>query len=150
MTSHRPLLLILGLLAAAPALCASAPQSYIDGTPQTRTDTQLHPVRIVTIDGDVPHTKPVRVTPGPHWLEIEAAPGTGNGVSRTQTFVLKIEPCTYYYIGARKDPVVPDKWKLVVDEEDTIKECNPAAELMKANDAPPAQPPGVPKSHAPH
>jgi hypothetical protein len=143
------LLFILGLLAAAPALCASAPQSYIDGTPQTKTDTHLYPVRIVAVDGDIPHTTPVAVTPGPHWLEIEsptAGNAGGKGAPKSQTFVLKIEPCTYYYVGAHKDSASLDKWKLVVDEEDTIKECDPAAELKKARDA---QPPAAPKAHTP-
>ena len=145
MTNYRPSFLVLGLLAAAPALCAPTPQSYIDGTPQTKTDPRLYPAHIVAIDGDSPRTKPVAVTPGPHWLEIEA-PGAGKGPPKTQTFVLKIEPCTYYYVGMRRDPVVQDKWKLVVDEEDTLKECDPVAELKKAREV---QPTAAPKVHTP-
>jgi len=140
------LVLVLGLLATMPALCALTAQSFIDGTPQTKNDPRLYPIRIVAVDGNQHHSNTIAITPGPHWLEVEPAPGAGNKASKTQTFVLKIAPCTYYYLGARKDPVVQDKWKLVVDEEDTIKECDPAAELKKARDA---QPPVAPGTHAP-
>jgi len=149
MTNYRHLLLVLGLLAATPALSAPTSRSFIDGTPQTKTDPHLYPVRFVSVDGNLHHSNTIALTPGPHWLEIEAMQGPASGASKTQTFVLKIQPCTYYYLGARKDPVVPDKWKLVVDEEDTIKDCDPTAELKKAQGVPPAQPPVVPKSHAP-
>jgi hypothetical protein len=138
----------MGLLATSAALCATTPQSYLDGTPQTKTDPQLYPVQIVAVDGDIQNTTPVAVTPGPHWLEILAAPGDPKRASKTQTFVLKIEPCTYYYLGAHKDSAVLDKWKLVVDEEDTIKACDPADELRKAKAASQVQ--GTFKPNPPH
>jgi hypothetical protein len=146
MTSYRPLLIILGILATSTALCASGPKSYLDGHPQTKTDPQLYPVQIIAVDGTMQNDNPVRVTPGPHWLEVVGPKGAATGAPKSQTFVLKIEPCTYYYIGAHKDSAVMDKWKLVVDEEDTIKECDPAEEIRNAKAAS-AQ--GAPKTVAP-
>jgi len=150
MTRHHSLIFILGLAATSPALCALTPQSYLDGNPQTKTDPHLYPVRIVAVDGGAPVGNPIYVTPGPHWLEIVAPTGNSKMVAKPQTFVLKIEPCTYYYLGAHKDSALLDKWKLVVDEEDTIKECNPAEELKKAKAAPQPQPQVAPKPNSTH
>jgi hypothetical protein len=146
MTSHRPLLLLLGILATTTALCAANPKSYLDGHPQTKNDPQLYPVQIVAVDGAMQGNNPIHVTPGPHWLEVVGPKGRATEAPKSQTFVLKIEPCTYYYLGARKESALLDKWKLVVDEEDTIKECNPAEELRNAKAA---QPQGLPKAVAP-
>lgn len=152
MNKHRRLLRVLvlipGLLAASAALCAFNPQSYLDGKPQTKTDVQLYSVLIVGIDGEKPHENPVAITPGPHWLEIQAAPGEGSKrTSKSQTFVLKIEPCTRYYLGAHKDSPLLDKWKLVVDLVETIKGCDPADELKKFPDP---SLPAAPKSPPAH
>lgn len=146
MTHPRALLLVLGLLAASAAPCASDPQSYLDGNPQTKTDPHLYPVQVVGVDGVTPLHQPVAVTPGPHWLDIQTASGNSKRIPKPQTFVLKIEPCTYYYLGAHKDSALLDKWKLVVDQEETVKACDPAEEIRKAKAAPAAAPP---KAHSP-
>jgi hypothetical protein len=149
MTNYRPLFLMLGLLAAAPALCASNPKSYLDGHPQTKTDPLLYPVQIIAVDGIAQNGNPIHVTPGPHWLEVVGPKPAAAAAPKSQTFVLKIDPCTYYYVGAHKESAIQDKWKLVVDEEDTIKECNPAEEIKnaKAAQAQDLAKPVVPASH---
>jgi hypothetical protein len=150
MNKQRPLLLILGLLATSVALCGFYPQSYLSGDPRTMTDPQLYPVQIVGIDGVKPHDSPVAVTPGPHWLEIQAAPGDSlhaNRISKSHTYVFKIEPCTRYFFGAHKDSPAVDKWKLVVDQVETVKGCDPAEELKKFPD-PSTQPAAkIPAAH---
>jgi len=143
MNNHRPLLLVLGLLATSAALCAFNPQSYLSGNPQTKTDPGLYPVQIVGIDGAKPHDNPVAVAPGPHWLEIQAAPGDSLGpkrIPKSHTYVFKIEPCTRYFFGAHKDSAVQDNWKLVVDQVEAVKGCDPADELKKFPDSSQAKP----------
>lgn len=149
MTSQRTIFLTLGLLATSAALAAFSPQSYLDGDPQTRTDTHLYPVRIVGVDGVTPHGNPVAVTPGAHWVEIQAPPADSMSrgrISKSQTFVLKIEPCARYFFGAHKDSPLADKWKLVVDKVEIVKGCDPDEELRKFPD--PSQ--VAPKAPAAH
>src|SRR5205085_6153200 len=72
----------IGLCASMAALagCASAPLSFVDGVPQTRTDPTLYPVRVVSVDGSIQFSspgKPVQLSPGPRSLVFEAAPGQG-------------------------------------------------------------------------
>ena len=150
MTSRHRLFLIPGLLATSAALCAFNPQSYLDGNPRTKTDNQLYPVLVVGVDGVRPHENPVAVTPGPHWLEIQAPPAdtmAGRRTPKSQTFVLKIEPCTRYFLGAHKDSPLVDKWKLVVDQVETVKACDPAEELKKFPDESLRAAPKPPAAH---
>jgi hypothetical protein len=142
-------LVVAGVLWSSDALCSSNPQSYLDGNPQTTTDAQLYPVRVAAVDGDMQFENPVRVYPGPRWLEIQLAPGSERSArlqSKSQTFVMKIEPCTRYYLGAHKDSALADKWKLVVDKTETVQSCDPAEELKKAE----ANPPRGGKVRPPH
>ncbi|MBS0213264.1 MAG: hypothetical protein JSR26_08835 [Proteobacteria bacterium] len=151
---HRSqrLLLVAGLLAAAlgasvAAFAATAsvngPQSFIDGTPRTKNDPQLVAVQIVSVDGNPIRENPVQLYPGPHWLEV-AGPSATPGQASIQSSALRVEPCTYYYMGARKNPLQPGQWKLIVDGEDTMVACNAAAEIRKAQEAARANPPKAP------
>ena len=140
MACHRSLFLALGLLATTTALCAPDPQSYLDGNPETKTDPHLFPVQVITVDGALPAHNPPAVTPGPHWLELQTVADSPGTPSKTQTFVLKIEPCTYYHLGAHKDPNLLQKWKLVVDTAYMVKGCDPAEELKKVKDVPAQDP----------
>lgn len=147
MTRLDTLLLTAGLLAASTALsAASAPQSYIDGTPQSKNNPRVQAVRILSVDGAQPPTPPFAVYPGPHW--ITAVPQSAVPGKRVQpeTFVLKVAPCTYYYVAARNDAAFGGAWKLIVDGEDTMVQCNPAEEMRKAQAA--AQTPAAPAAKA--
>lgn len=149
MTNPRPIFLVLGLFATSAALGAFTPQSYLDGNPRTKTDTQLYPVRVVAVDGVRPHENPIAVTPGPHWLEIQAGAGEASSPTRTSkphTYVLRIEPCTRYFFGAHKESPLLDKWKLVVDQVEIVKGCDPAEELKKFPD-PSLAAPKAPVAH---
>jgi hypothetical protein len=143
MNKKRSLLPIICLLATSVAMCAFNPQSYLSGNPQTKTDPHLYPVQIVGIDGAKPHDNPVAVTPGPHWLEIQAVAGDSLGpkrIPKSHTYVFRIEPCTRYFFGAHKDSAVQDNWKLVVDQVEAVKGCDPAEELKKYPDPSQAAP----------
>ncbi len=146
MNKLLPVLTILVFLASSAAAASSAPQSFLDGVPKTKTDLQLYPVTVIAVDGDLQHENPARVTPGPHWLQIAGPANEPRGIpTKPQTFVMKIEPCTHYYLGARKETETSHGWKLVVDQKETVGACDPAEEQKKAD----ANPPGG-KTHPPH
>ena len=118
--------------------CAStAPLSYVEGVPWTKTDLTLHPVRLVSIDGhiefDRPH-EPVMVSPGVRTLVLEAAPSEGVQRHIQKTYALRIEPCTHYYLGARRDSPMQSDWTLVVDRKEPVAGCDPQEELKKAGE----------------
>ena len=148
MTLRRLSFTAFGLLAASLAFAAETPQSFLDGNPQSKTST-LVPVRIVAVDGDMTHTTPVAVLPGPRWLDVIVASDPNRATAKPQTVVLKIQPCTYYYLGAQRRSPLDKDWKLVVDAEETLTSCNPADQHRKAQAAAkpapnPATPPPAP------
>lgn len=158
MNRSNALLLAAGLLATSTALCAtSGPQSYLDGVPQNKNNPRVQAVRILSVDGVAPQVMPYALFPGPHWITAVPQSATTGRATPPETFVLKVAPCTYYYIAARNDAAFGGAWKLIVDGEDTMVQCNPAEELRKAqaaaapapvaSPAKPAAPPAKPASH---
>lgn len=134
--------LLAACLLAGSAAWAAGPQSFLDGNPQTKA-ANLYKVRIISIDGESQQQNPVALTPGPHWVEVIGPNGDkmGTTVDKSQTVVLKIQPCTYYYLGAKKDSPLMREWKLVVDSEETLTSCDPAEETRKAQAAAKVAPP---------
>ncbi|HET7792300.1 MAG TPA: hypothetical protein VFL64_02850 [Rhizobacter sp.] len=112
--------------------CTTAPLSFLVGRPLTKTDMTLYPVRVVSVDGGHDFTLPAAVGPGVREVVLEAAPGRGalNGVQKT--FMMKIEPCTRYFLAARRDSPMSSDWALVVDSTETVGGCTPEEEFRKA------------------
>jgi hypothetical protein len=147
MSTRRISIFLTGILASSIAFGANGPQSFLDGSLPATKDPNLFAVKILTVDGGIPVRTPIAVPPGPHWIEIQGVQGNQNKMAQSQTFVLKVAPCTYYYVGARKAAGAGGAWSLVVTEEDTMVACNPAEELKKAQ-ATPVRPP-APKAKPP-
>lgn len=125
---------------AALAGCAStAPLSFIEGVPWTRTDPSLYPVRVVSVDAHIEFegaSKPVMVSPGVRSLVLEAAPGEGVRHHVQRTYAMRIEPCTHYYLAARKSSALASEWTLVVDRKEPVPGCDVKDELRKAGNLP--------------
>lgn len=109
--------------------------SFLHGQPKTVTDVQLYPVRVVSVDGAMQFHSPVQVEPGPRLLVLEAAPSGSARRTEMQTFAMRVEPCTRYYLAARRTSPMAAGWQLVVDAKETVAGCDPEAELKKAKPA---------------
>ena len=127
---------LLGPLVAALAGCATAPLSYLDGHLLDRSTLNRYPVRIVSVDGQIEFHNPVQVAPGQRWVVVEAAPGSGANLLTQQSFVLKVEPCTRYYLAADRPSPLLSEWRLVIERTEPVGSCNPEEEMKKAG--PPA------------
>lgn len=115
--------------------CSSAPLSFIEGDLQTRTDRTLYPVRVVSLDRLILFKEPgdpVAVSPGPRSLVLEAEDGKGARGSAQKAYMLKIEPCTRYFLAARRDNAMRYDWELVIERTEPVGGCNPDDELKKA------------------
>jgi hypothetical protein len=116
--------------------CAStAPLSFVEGVPWTRTDSTLYRVRVVSVDGHIEFNgddKPVMVSPGLRSLVLEAAPGSGARRHVQKTYPLAVEPCTHYYLAARRSSPMDAEWTLVIDRKEPVAGCDPKEELRKA------------------
>lgn len=126
-------------LVAAPcvlAACGTAPLSFLDGRPKTATDPLLYPVRVVSVDGSIQFSNPVQVEPGPRWLVLEAAPsGSARGTTQ-QSFVMRVEACTRYFLAAKRQSPMEATWQVVIDAKERVAGCDDEAEMRKAKPQP--------------
>ncbi len=112
--------------------CATAPLSFLDGQPRTATDIQLYPVRVVSVDGNIEFRNPVQVAPGRRLLVLEAAGSNSARGTTQQAFVMGIEPCTRYFLAARRMSPMDANWQIVIDAKETVPGCDAADEIKKS------------------
>ena len=126
-----PVLLMMG--------CSSAPLSFVRGEPLSRADGSLYPVKVVSVDGKIQFGgRPdgsIELWPGVHSVVFVAAPGSGARGTVQRTFMIKVEPCTYYHYAAKRDSVMDANWSLVLDRAERVAGCNAEEELRKASQA---------------
>ena len=134
MTSFVIRCLVTSAFACVLASCSTpAPLSFLESGPLTRAALDLYPVRVVAVDGSMHFRSPVAVAPGPHWLLLEGAPPRGMRIGIQQSFVFRVEPCTRYYLAARRASPLLAEWSLVVDSTEPVTPCDPQKELEKAS-----------------
>jgi len=139
MRSLVTLSLEIAVAGAALAGCASAPLSFIEGDPWTRTDRTLYHVHVVSIDGGIRFEAPshaINIEPGRHDLVLEAAPGRSARGSLQKHVPFDVAPCTRYFLGAHRDSPMDADWLLVVDRQEPVSGCNADEEMKKAQAAP--------------
>lgn len=116
-----------GFVALATLLgaCASSPLSYLESTVPSVSNGELLPVRIVSVDGTLQFSNPVAVEQGPRTLVLAAPSIRSQPRSIQKFYVLKVEVCTRYTLGAeRSDPTDTD-WQLVVVRKEPVAGCKP-------------------------
>ncbi|MFZ6645535.1 hypothetical protein ACO0LO_07455 [Undibacterium sp. TJN25] len=118
----------------AVAACGTAPLSYLDGRlqPVSRMENNTYSVRVISIDGDYSLQNPRPVGPGLHTLVVSAAPGRGARNVDPQTFTFAVEPCTRYFLGAKRSSKMAAGWDLSVEDKEAVSGCDPAKELAKS------------------
>jgi hypothetical protein len=116
--------------------CAStAPLSFVEGVPWTRTDSTLYRVRVLSVDGHIEldnDDKPVMVSPGLRSLVLEATSASGARRHVQKAYALLVQPCTHYYLAARRSSPMDAEWTLVLDRAEQVAGCDPKEELRKA------------------
>lgn len=127
----------LALAGCATTPATSLPLSTITGTPYTKTDPHIYPVRIVAVDGEEYFSArnpdgEIHLVPGPHWIVAQADPAKSARKNTEKSFAYKIEPCTRINFAAERETPMSAEWKLVVDHQETVKACNPDEEMAKA------------------
>ncbi|HEY8047990.1 MAG TPA: hypothetical protein VIE63_02375 [Ramlibacter sp.] len=131
----RSALALVASIAALAGCASTAPLSFVEGVPWTKTDSTLFPVRVVSIDGHIEFSAPgkaIMISPGLRSLVLEAAPDEGAGRHIQKTYALPVQPCTHYYLGAKRTSALVSDWTLVVDAKEPVAGCDPKEELRKA------------------
>jgi hypothetical protein len=112
------------LFAATAAVAGPFDQPYsIIVTDTARSaDPSLRPVIVNRVDDEnAMHNRAV-VAPGPHKVTVDLPPRKGFKTATQVTFDLTTKPCTRYYVAAKLDTPVTQRWTPVVRSEEPIKE----------------------------
>jgi hypothetical protein len=137
-TASAPRSLATTTLVAAAALlgaCGSAPLSFLDGDLQVLTSLDLHPVRVVSIDGDVSQQNPRQISPGMHTIIVAttfSGGGAGARAAGPKAYAIRVAPCTRYYLAARRLAQLGADWEMITERTEAVAGCDPAEELKKS------------------
>ncbi len=131
MNSLRKFVLVvsLGLLAACET---TAPLSYLSGKPDRPLIDHEYPVRIVAVDQTYYFQGPVSVTPGKHLVTLELRHSSSR-LPTQKTLALDVQPCTRYYLTAKKISLMESKWEPRIFDTEQVGGCNAEEELKKAS-----------------
>ena len=122
---HVRAMLLFSLAAAIPAVAGPYDQPYVLFEANQRSPTaDTRAATIMNIDG-------VRMSPGrsdpvaPGWRTVEVSLPGPPGMSNPERATLKIEtePCTRYYLGAKRATRTSTDWEAFVVAKEPILEC---------------------------
>ncbi len=121
--------------------CGTAPLSFLDGRlrPSSKIQFNVYSVRVISVDGDFSLQNPRQIAPGLHTLVVNAAPGPGARNVGQKNFTFNVEPCTRYYLAAKRPSAMSADWDLMVAEKEIVSGCDPEKELVKSKNDKSAQ-----------
>jgi len=122
----------LALSAAAYAGPYDQPYSIIENDRIRSADPDVIPVIVNRVDDrNAISPQYAVVPPGKHQVTVDVPPRRGFHTATQHTFELVTEPCTRYYISAKLDNPLSQRWKPIVRSQERIGECEAKFALAK-------------------
>ncbi|MFZ6768800.1 hypothetical protein ACO0LM_17220 [Undibacterium sp. Di26W] len=112
--------------------CTMASLSYLNGNPDRPLPNHEYPVHIVAVDQQAYFKGPVQIAPGKHNVLVQIGQSMARAPSQ-KMLVLDVQPCTRYYITAKKDSIMENNWELKIFDSENVGSCDASEELKKAN-----------------
>jgi len=118
--------LLVAAFAAAGCATVKEPFSQLDGYRWTRAGLNTYDVTIISVDGE--HyiqrgSTPIIVTPGAHKIVVQGPPTGGFRYGEQRTLDLNVEPCTRYWLEARKPNSLSQDFEPGVNYSEPIAGC---------------------------
>lgn len=118
---------LLAPLLLAPALLMAGPydQPYVIIVTDTApaVDPNLRPVLVSRVDGENVLNNLAVVAPGKRKVTLDLPPRQGFSIGTQQTLDLDAKACTRYYVMAKLDNAVSQRWSPVIRRTEAIGEC---------------------------
>jgi hypothetical protein len=117
------------LAAIALAGCAtSQPFSQLDGYRWHKVTLNTFDVTIISVDGEHHIQRerdvPIMITPGQHKIVVQGPPTAGFRYGSQRTLDLNVEPCTRYWLEARKTNALLQDFEPAVNYSERIAGCS--------------------------
>ncbi len=121
--------ILLPAVAALLAGCASYGYSQIDGYRWSKVELNTFDVTVISVDGEhyLQRATPVLVDPGPRKIVVQGPPTAGFRFGEQRTLELNVEPCTRYWLEAKKANSLSQDFEPRVNYKESIAGCDAAA-----------------------
>jgi len=119
-------LLVLAAIAAIAGCATNQPYAQLDGYRWSKVGLNTFDVTIISVDGEhyVQRGVPIMITPGQHKIIVQGPPTAGFRYGEQRTLDLNVEPCTRYWLEARKQNSLQQTFEPAVNYQESISGCN--------------------------
>jgi hypothetical protein len=119
-------LLVLAAIAATAGCATNQPFAQLDGYRWSKVGLNTFDVTIISVDGEhyVQRGVPIMITPGQHKIVVQGPPTAGFRFGEQRTLDLNVEPCTRYWLEARKENSLQQNFEPAVNYQEPISGCN--------------------------
>ena len=107
--------------------CATTqPFSQLDGYRWNKAGLDTFDVTIISVDGEhyIQRGTPIMISPGSHKIIVQGPPTAGFRTGAQKTLDLNVEPCTRYWLEARKQNALQQDFTPAVNYSDRISGCS--------------------------
>jgi hypothetical protein len=130
LTQHITRALVAAGAATILAGCAAQPDgvAYLTGERWHRTELNTYDVIVISVDGEhyiERRNLPVIVTPGVRKIVVQAPPVTGFTYGEQRTLTLDVQPCTRYWLEAKKPGPLSQDFEPRVNKTEPVAGCRP-------------------------
>jgi hypothetical protein len=123
----KPLFFVLAaaVIVAAAGCAATQPFSQLDGYRWNKAGLDTFDVTIISVDGEhyIQRGTPIMITPGQHKIVVQGPSTAGFRYGAQRTLELNVEPCTRYWLEARKENALQQDFTPAVNYSDRISGC---------------------------
>lgn len=119
------LLALVAVAAAAGCASVSQPFAQLDGYRWSKVGLNTYDVTIISVDGEhyIQRGTPIVVTPGQRKIVVQGPPTAGFRFGQQRTLDLNVQPCTRYWLEARKTNSLEQDFQPAVNYEEPISGC---------------------------
>jgi len=114
---------------AALAGCATQDGfAYLTGARWHRAELNTFDVQIISVDGThyvERRNQPVMIDPGPRTIVVQGPPTAGFNYGEQRTLKLDVQPCTRYWLEAKKANALSQDFEPRVNYSEPISGCTP-------------------------
>jgi len=120
-----PAALLAGCVVAS-ACATNEPFSQLDGYRWNKVALNTYDVTIVSVDGTsyIQRNVPIMIAPGQHKIVVQGPRTAGFKFGAERTLELNVQPCTRYWLEARKTTALSQDFEPAVNYEEPIAGCN--------------------------
>jgi hypothetical protein len=129
--SKEPIMNNPSLLASFAAACllgacaTTQPFSQLDGYRWNKAGLNTYDVTIISVDGEhyIQRGVPIVVAPGEHKVVVQGPRSAAASFGSERTLTLNVEPCTRYWLEARKSNPLGQDFEPAVNYKEPIAGC---------------------------